>query len=60
MIAFKFVLTLRVLSWLGCGKWTQPEIDNPKYKGKWHASLINNPDYKGKWKPRKIPNPGKA
>ena len=30
----------------GCGKWSKPVIDNPKYKGKWHAPLINNPDYK--------------
>ena len=41
----------------GCGKWTPPMIDNPKYKGKWRAPMIPNPKYQGKWEPRKIPNP---
>lgn len=41
----------------GCGKWSPPLVDNPKYKGKWKAPLIANPAYKGKWTPRKIPNP---
>ncbi len=41
----------------GCGKWSPPMINNPKYKGKWKAPLINNPKYQGKWEPRKIANP---
>lgn len=42
---------------IGCGKWVQPMIKNPKYKGKWTPPLIKNPKYKGEWKPRKIANP---
>ena len=41
----------------GCGPWTQPMINNPKYKGKWRAPLIENTNYQGQWEPRKIENP---
>lgn len=41
----------------GCGKWEQPMIPNPEYKGKWRAPLLDNPNYQGKWAPRRIPNP---
>uniref|UniRef100_A0A0N4ZUU5 Calnexin n=1 Tax=Parastrongyloides trichosuri TaxID=131310 RepID=A0A0N4ZUU5_PARTI len=41
----------------GCGKWIQPTIPNPLYKGKWKKPRIPNPNYKGKWSPRLIENP---
>ncbi|KAG0348745.1 hypothetical protein BG004_004321 [Podila humilis] len=41
----------------GCGKWIQPMISNPAYKGKWSAPMIDNPAYRGVWAPRKITNP---
>lgn len=41
----------------GCGPWSPPMIDNPKYKGEWMPPLIPNLAYQGKWVPRKIPNP---
>lgn len=41
----------------GCGPWTAPLIDNPKYKGRWDQPRIQNPDYIGPWTPRMIPNP---
>lgn len=40
----------------GCGEWTAPLIDNPKYQGPW-APLIDNPNYQGKWEAPQIPNP---
>ncbi|XP_030876554.1 calmegin [Leptonychotes weddellii] len=42
---------------IGCGEWTPPLIDNPKYKGVWRPPMIDNPNYQGIWSPRKIPNP---
>lgn len=39
-----------------CGKWTPPQIPNPKFK-KWETPLIKNLAYKGKFKPRVISNP---
>ncbi len=40
-----------------CGKWSEPMIRNPNYKGKWIAPLVDNPNYQGKWEPKKIANP---
>jgi calnexin len=41
----------------GCGKWSQPQIRNPKYRGKWSAPVVDNPAYKGPWVARHIANP---
>ncbi|XP_060035036.1 calmegin isoform X3 [Erinaceus europaeus] len=42
---------------VGCGPWSPPMVDNPKYKGIWRPPMIDNPGYQGVWSPRKIPNP---
>merc|ERR1719245_2244963 len=42
---------------VGCGEWTQDEMDNPDYKGKWYPPMIDNPDYIGEWSPKQIDNP---